>query len=154
MCKKIIYGIEFDTEKDGDFKRLRSGISMAYTKAFVEVKRMGVATCDCNVLDILVNERMKGRLNLDSYREADWMINSITKARRNGMTFKDIVILRSLAFSFDEIEEIAAAKKTADDVIEEEGIENPEIENVLDITSKNLKEWYVSYDTVKEMVSL
>ena len=82
------------------------------------------------------------------------MINSITKARRNGMTFKDIVILRSLAFSFEEIEEIAAAKKTADDVIEEEGIENPEIENVLDITSKNLKEWYVSYDTVKEMVSL
>ena len=97
---------------------------------------------------------MKGRLNLDSYREVDWMINSITKARRNGMTFKDIVILRSLAFSFDEIEEIATAKKTADDVIEEEGIENPEIENVLDITSKNLKEWYVSYDTVKEMVSL
>lgn len=143
MCKKVLYGVEFDTEEIGTPRKLRSSLTIAAAKAFSSI--MNIGRFQKSQLDILVNEIMRGRLDATDIEKVEDIAHTILCLQAKGFTTKDIAILRSLYFEFDEIMEFARNKKRVDKVIKESGIDDPEIEAIYGLTSSSLTEWYVTY---------
>ena len=150
MSKVILYGLEFDTEKDGQVTRLAGNIAVATAKAFVKVRKVDKYH-NKGYLDVVINEVIRNRLDEEDLTEIEKTFEVVKNITSKGMSCKDIVILRSLYFSFDEIQEFACKKKTADSVIKEYEIEDPEIETVYGLTASTLTDWYVDYKTAKRV---
>lgn len=120
-----------------------SGIDLA--RALCEVQSTGYYSKD--VTDILTNEVLRGRLEIS--REKFLSLAALLKEiNALGISYKNIVILRSLFFEFEEIKEFAE-RKSKDilyDVIVEYEIENPEVESVIGQTSDSITPDYVSLE--------
>lgn len=150
MSKVIIYGLEFDTEKDGQVTRLAGNIAVATARAFVKVRKVD-RYHNKGYLDVVINEVLRKRIDEEDSTEIEKMFETVKDISIRGMSCKDIVILRSLYFSFEEIKEFARERKTADSVIKEYEIEDPEIEAVYGLTAPTLTEWYVDYKTARRV---
>lgn len=150
MSKVIIYGLEFDTEKDGQVTRLAGNIAVATARAFVKVRKVDKYH-NKGYLDVVINEVIRKRIDEEDSTEIEKMFETVKDLSIRGMSCKDIVILRSLYFSFEEIKEFAREGKSADSVIKEYEIEDPEIEAVYGLTAPTLTEWYVDYKTAKRV---
>ena len=143
MCKTILYGVELDTEGLNAPRKIRNSVTLATVKAFSAVMQAG--RFQKSQLDIVVNEVVRGRLSptdTDGIRD---LATTVSRIRMNGIDTKDIAILRSLYFEFDEIMEFAKEHKRVDEIIREQGIEDPEIEAIYGLTTPKLSVWYVSY---------
>lgn len=151
MCKKVLYGVEFDTEEVCSPRRLRSSLTIAASKAFSSI--MNIGRFQKSQLDILVNEVMRGRLDATDTVEVENIANTLLSLMSKGFSSKDIAILRSLYFEFDEIMDFALNKKRVDEVIKESGIDNPEIEAIYGLTSSSLTDWYVTYKEARGFYS-
>lgn len=120
-----------------------SGIDLA--RALCEVQSTGYYSKD--ITDILTNEVLRGRLEIS--REKFLSLAALLKEiNALGISYKNIVILRSFFFEFEEIKEFAE-RKSKDilyDVIVEYEIENPEVESVIGQTSDSLTPDYVSLE--------
>lgn len=120
-----------------------SGIDLA--RALCEVQSTGYYSKD--ITDILTNEVLRGRLEIS--REKFLSLAALLKEiNALGISYKNIVILRSLFFEFEEIKEFAE-RKSKDilyDVIVEYEIENPEVESVIGQTSDSITPDYVSLE--------
>lgn len=120
-----------------------SGIDLA--RALCEVQSTGYYSKD--VTDILTNEVLRGRLEIS--REKFLSLAALLKGiNALGISYKNIVILRSFFFEFEEIKEFAE-RKSKDilyDVIVEYEIENPEVESVIGQTSDSITPDYVSLE--------
>lgn len=147
MSKIYVYGIEFDTEKDGNPRKLRNNVAIATSKAFCEVMKVG--RFFKYQIDILTNEVLRGRLDVEDVEEVERVAQIINELVVKGMSCKDIAILRSLYFDFDEIKGFALERKSVEKILAEYEIENPEIETIYGVTSRTLKEWYVPYSETK-----
>lgn len=147
MSKVVVYGIEFDTEDVSRPKRLKGNVAIATAKAFCQVMEAGRFTK--RQLDILTNEVLRGRLDASDKDEVIRVADVITDLSMQGASAKDIAILRSLYFEFDEIKEFAKSRKKIDTIIKDMGLENPDIETIYGLTSKTLTEWYVPYAEAK-----
>lgn len=120
-----------------------SGIDLA--RALCEVQSTGYYSKD--VTDILTNEVLRGRLEIS--REKFLSLAALLKEiNALGISYKNIVILRSFFFEFEEIKEFAdrKSKDILYDVIVEYEIENPEVESVIGQTSDSLTPDYVSLE--------
>lgn len=120
-----------------------SGIDLA--RALCEVQSTGYYSKD--VTDILTNEVLRGRLEIS--REKFLSLAALLKEiNALGISYKNIIILRSLFFEFEEIKEFAdrKSKDILYDVIVEYEIENPEVESVIGQTSDSLTPDYVSLE--------
>ncbi len=147
MAKVIIYGLEFDTEMDCSPRKLKSNVAVATAKAFCAVR--GTGRFMKSQLDILTNEVLRGRLDAKNKEAVLEMADTIQGLIEKGMDVKTIAILRSLYFPFEDIQRFADERISVDRILREEGIENPEIETIYGVTSRQLTEWYVSYDEAK-----
>lgn len=120
-----------------------SGIDLA--RALCEVQSTGYYSKD--ITDILTNEVLRGRLEIS--REKFLSLAALLKEiNALGISYKNIIILRSLFFEFEEIKEFAE-RKSKDilyDVIVEYEIENPEVESVIGQTSDSITPDYVSLE--------
>lgn len=120
-----------------------SGIDLA--RALCEVQSTGYYSKD--ITDILTNEVLRGRLEIS--REKFLSLATLLKEiNALGISYKNIIILRSLFFEFEEIKEFAE-RKSKDilyDVIVEYEIENPEVESVIGQTSDSITPDYVSLE--------
>lgn len=96
--------------------------------------------------DVIINEIIRGRLTCN-YVEVKKVADILVAITNNGLTCKDIIILRSLYFSFEEIYEFSKKRQIGlvAWVISEYGIQNPEIESVVGQTSDSLNPDFVSY---------
>lgn len=120
-----------------------SGIDLA--RALCEVQSTGYYSKD--VTDILTNEVLRGRLEISSEKFLS-LATLLKEINALGISYKNIIILRSLFFEFEEIKEFAE-RKSKDilyDVIVEYEIENPEVESVIGQTSDSLTPDYVSLE--------
>ena len=120
-----------------------SGIDLA--RALCEVQSTGYYSKD--VTDILTNEVLRGRLEISSEKFLS-LATLLKEINALGISYKNIIILRSLFFEFEEIKEFAE-RKSKDilyDVIVEYEIENPEVESVIGQTSNSLTPDYVSLE--------
>ena len=120
-----------------------SGIDLA--RALCEVQSTGYYSKD--ITDILTNEVLRGRLEIS--REKFLSLAALLKEiNALGISYKNIVILRSFFFGFVEIKEFAdrKSKDILYDVIVEYEIENPEVESVIGQTSDSLTPDYVSLE--------
>ena len=120
-----------------------SGIDLA--RALCEVQSTGYYSKD--VTDILTNEVLRGRLEISSEKFLS-LATLLKEINALGISYKNIVILRSFFFEFEEIKEFAE-RKSKDilyDVIVEYEIENPEVESVIGQTSDSLTPDYVSLE--------
>lgn len=120
-----------------------SGIDLA--RALCEVQSTGYYSKD--VTDILTNEVLRGRLEIS--REKFLSLAALLKEiNALGISYKNIVILRSFFFEFEEIKEFAdrKSKDILYDVIVEYEIENPEVESVIGQTSDSITPDYVSLE--------
>lgn len=120
-----------------------SGIDLA--RALCEVQSTGYYSKD--VTDILTNEVLRGRLEISSEKFLS-LAALLKEINALGISYKNIVILRSFFFEFEEIKEFAE-RKSKDilyDVIVEYEIENPEVESVIGQTSDSLTPDYVSLE--------
>lgn len=120
-----------------------SGIDLA--RALCEVQSTGYYSKD--ITDILTNEVLRGRLEIS--REKFLSLAALLKEiNALGISYKNIVILRSFFFGFEEIKEFAdrKSKDILYDVIVEYEIENPEVESVIGQTSDSLTPDYVSLE--------
>lgn len=120
-----------------------SGIDLA--RALCEVQSTGYYSKD--ITDILTNEVLRGRLEIS--REKFLSLAALLKEiNALGISYKNIVILRSFFFEFEEIKEFAESKSKdiLYDVIVEYEIENPEVESVIGQTSDSLTPDYVSLE--------
>ena len=120
-----------------------SGIDLA--RALCEVQSTGYYSKD--VTDILTNEVLRGRLEISSEKFLS-LATLLKGINALGISYKNIVILRSFFFEFEEIKEFAE-RKSKDilyDVIVEYEIENPEVESVIGQTSDSLTPDYVSLE--------
>ncbi|MEG1723800.1 MAG: hypothetical protein RR313_00260 [Anaerovoracaceae bacterium] len=99
-----------------------------------------------NIYYVLVNEMIRGRLgsNLQEMRDLHDVVYTLTTL---GMTAKDIIILRSCAFSFEEITEIATAGNTVDNVLKYWKIANPLVEGIEGVTAGSCFQEFVIYPT-------
>lgn len=147
--KVEIYGLEFETDEIATPEQLRGQIGILSATAGCKLRRLGIYhTPD---FDLLVNEVIRGRLNVgcieEVYNTADIIANILEK----GLSRKDFVILRSLYYNYEEILGLSSPTFNIDSFIEEEGFTNIEVESVYDITARTKKDWYVDYQTVKEL---
>lgn len=149
MSKVVVYGIEFDTEDVGRPKRIRNNVAIATAKAFCQVMNVGRFTK--SQLDILTNEVVRGRLDGTDKEEVSHVADIVMSLGAQGASAKDIAILRSLYFEYEEIKEIVKSKKRIDTVLKDLGLEDPEIETIYGLTSRTLTEWYVPYSVAKEV---
>lgn len=120
-----------------------SGIDLA--RALCEVQSTGYYSKD--VTDILTNEVLRGRLEISSEKFLS-LATLLKEINALGISYKNIIILRSFFFEFEEIKEFAE-RKSKDilyDVIVEYEIENPEVESVIGQTSDSLTPDYVSLE--------
>lgn len=120
-----------------------SGIDLA--RALCEVQSTGYYSKD--VTDILTNEVLRGRLEISSEKFLS-LATLLKEINALGISYKNIIILRSLFFEFEEIKEFAE-RKSKDilyDVIVEYEIENPEVESVIGQTSDSITPDYVSLE--------
>lgn len=120
-----------------------SGIDLA--RALCEVQSTGYYSKD--VTDILTNEVLRGRLEISSEKFLS-LAALLKEINALGISYKNIIILRSLFFEFEEIKEFAE-RKSKDilyDVIVEYEIENPEVESVIGQTSDSITPDYVSLE--------
>lgn len=142
------FGIEFDTMAEKPIKKLRSDLPVALTHAFCDLYQTG--TYNLKELNVLANEVIRDRLypdDVNALTEIDYIIKKIVI---NGMSYSDIVILRSMDFSFEDILGFAQQKKSAADVIDEYGLDGDDcyIENVPGLTSLKSVEGFVTYESV------
>lgn len=149
MSKVVVYGIEFDTEDVGRPKRIRNNVAIATAKAFCQVMEVGRFTK--SQLDILTNEVVRGRLDGTDKDEVSRVADIVMNLGAQGASAKDIAILRSLYFEYEEIKEIVKSRKRIDTVLKDLGLEDPEIETIYGLTSRTLTEWYVPYSVAKEV---
>lgn len=120
-----------------------SGIDLA--RALCEVQSTGYYSKD--ITDILTNEVLRGRLEISSEKFLS-LATLLKEINALGISYKNIIILRSLFFEFEEIKEFAE-RKSKDilyDVIVEYEIENPEVESVIGQTSDSITPDYVSLE--------
>lgn len=120
-----------------------SGIDLA--RALCEVQSTGYYSKD--VTDILTNEVLRGRLEISSEKFLS-LATLLKEINALGISYKNIIILRSLFFEFEEIKEFAErkSKNILYDVIVEYEIENPEVESVIGQTSDSITPDYVSLE--------
>lgn len=149
MSKVVVYGIEFDTEEMSRPQRIRSNVAIATSKAFCQV--MNVGRYSKKQLDILTNEVLRGRLDVNDKDEVNRVADIVSDLGARGASFKDIAILRSLYFEFEEILDYVKSHKRIDTILKELGLENPDIETIYGLTSNTLTEWYVPYSVAKEV---
>lgn len=120
-----------------------SGIDLA--RALCEVQSTGYYSKD--ITDILTNEVLRGRLEISSEKFLS-LATLLKEINALGISYKNIIILRSFFFEFEEIKEFAE-RKSKDilyDVIVEYEIENPEVESVIGQTSDSITPDYVSLE--------
>lgn len=148
--EKVLYGFRFHiTPEKVEVGKLLGNVATETSKAFCALKEVGRFSRSC--FDIMTNEVVRGRLDPKDEEAIQDLNKMILKIERCGMTVKDIVILRSCYFSFEDILKYAKEGKTADDVLQEEGIEDPEIELVYGVTAYNMRKWYTTYEAAKEV---
>lgn len=143
MSKEVLYGVEFDPMNFDSPRKVRFSITLATAKAFSAVMKAG--RFQKSQLDIIVNEVVRGRLKPTDIVGIQDLGSMVIRIMANGFSAKDIAILRSLYFGFDEILEFAQKHKRVDEIMKEQGIDNPEIEAIYGLTTSNLSEWYVTY---------
>ena len=143
MSKIVMFGVEFDTEGKVAPKKIRNSVTLATAKAFSSVMKVG--RFQKSQLDIVVNEVLRGRLEADDSERIKEVAETVLRIKANGIYTNDIAILRSLYYEFDEIMGFAKEHKRVDEIIREQGIEDPEVEAIYGLTTPKLSEWYVSY---------
>ena len=147
--KVEIFGLEFETDEIATPEQLRGQMGIRSATAGCQLRRLGrFNTPD---FDLLVNEVIRGRLTVDCIEEVYTTATVIANILEKGLSRKDFVILRSLYYNYEEILELASPTFNMNSFIEEEGFTNIEVESVYGITAKTKKDWYVDYQTVKEM---
>lgn len=144
---KTMYGITVDTET-GTVSKLTNDLCLASARAYCELIKYEKFEGD--LLTVLVNEAVQGRLNVKDMLSVAIMVGLIRDAVANGYSYKDIVMLRSMYFDFREIVEFSAHKRSLDWVVKEYEIDEPEIEAVINMTADDLRNRYVSYKSAKE----
>lgn len=147
--KVEIFGLEFETDEIASPEQLRGQMGIASAKAGCQLRRLG--RFHTPEFDLLVNEIIRGRLNVEHIDEVYNTAALIANILEKGLSRKDFVILRSLYYSYDEISGLASPTFDIDSFIEEEGFTNIEVESVYGITAKKKKDWYVNYQAVKGM---
>jgi len=148
MKKEVICGIEFDVVDDAErAKRLRTNVALAASKAFCQVRKAGRFTKD--QLDILTNEVLRGRLNPSDIEEVNQVAMTITMLCDAGITLKEIAILRSLCFDYEEIKSFADKHKKVEAVLKELNLTDPDIETIYGLTARTLTDWYVPYSIAR-----
>lgn len=147
--KVEIFGLEFETDEIATPEQLRGQMGIRSATAGCQLRRLGrFNTPD---FDLLVNEVIRGRLNVACIEEVYTTATVVANILEKGLSRKDFVILRSLYYNYEEILELASPTFNMDSFIEGEGFTNIEVESVYGITAKTKKDWYVDYQTVKEM---
>ena len=147
--KVEIYGLEFETEDIATPEQLRGQMGILSATAGCKLRRLG--RFHTPEFDLLVNEVIRGRLNVECIEEVYHTADMIANILEKGLSRKDFVILRSLYYSYEEILELASPTFNIEDFIEEEGFTKIEVESVYGITVKTKKDWYVDYSAVKEL---
>lgn len=147
--KVEIYGLEFETDEIATPEQLRGQMGILSATAGCKLRRLG--RFHTPEFDLLVNEIIRGRLNVECIEEVYNTADMIANILEKGLSRKDFVVLRSLYYTYEEILELASPMFDIDNFIEEEGFTNIDVESVYGITAMIKKDWYVDYKTVKEL---
>lgn len=147
MCVMNLYGINFDTETKEVFRTVQ-GFGGIAAISFKKLYACGITRK--SVIDIMVNEVIRERLNLDNFSEVMKVQYEVTKCLTY-LPASTIIILRSLYYDFEEIYKLSSTVKKLgiDEWLQQEGLDNPEIEKVCGVNSTKWSKDYVNYKRLK-----
>ena len=148
----IMYGISFD-EGSKKVHRLRGGLNVEKGLAFKKLFEYGITSK--RILDIMINEAARGRLDLSDEKSVSNCEIVVSKCLTAGLSPTKIIVLRSLYYSFEEIRKMAMEirKKDLSEWIYEEGLEEAEIEAVYGVTTNDCHKEYVSFMETKKLIA-
>ena len=95
----IMYGISFD-EGSKKVHRLRGGLNVEKGLAFKKLFEYGITSK--RILDIMINEAARGRLDLSDEKSVSNCEIVVSKCLTAGLSPTKIIVLRSLYYSFEE----------------------------------------------------
>lgn len=147
--KIYAYGILYNTKDEGDFRKIRTPLATANAKAFAELRSIDRFTK--SQFDIMVNEASRGRLNTYNINAVYELADMIRKIMHEGYTTRDIVVLRSIGFNFDDILKKAKRREMVSDIVKNSFDEDdiPDIEVVYGVTSMCVNKLYVPYNEIE-----
>ena len=101
----IMYGISYD-EGTKKVHKLRGGLNVEKGLAFKKLFDYGITSK--RVLDIMINEAARGRLDLTDERTVYDCESVVSKCLGLGLSTTKIIVLRSLYYSFEEIRKLSS----------------------------------------------
>lgn len=148
----IMYGISYD-EGTKKVHRLRGGLNVEKGLAFKKLFDYGITSK--RVLDIMINEAARGRLDLTDERTVYDCETVVSKCLGLGLSTTKIIVLRSLYYSFEEIRKMSSEirKKDLSEWIYEEGLEDAEIEAVYGVTTNDCHKEYVNFLETEKLLA-